>query len=409
MRTNLLLSLLSSVFLVLSSAALGADWPQWRGPNRDAKVTGFTAPATWPKELTKKWSVKVGEGVATPALVGDKLYVFARDGASEVIRCLDATSGNELWSKKYDEDAVRGPASQFPGPRSSPTVAEGKVVTLGVSGTLSCFDAATGDVVWQQKNAASHPQFFTSCSPIISSGVVIVQIGDEGRGGIAALDLATGNEKWKWTGDGTAYASPVLLTIGGMKAIVAETAGKVVALSAADGKLLWETPFPKPQRGYNAATPIIHGQTIVFAGAGRGTHAVKLEKQGENLAAQELWTSPDNSVQFNTPVIKDDLVFGISDADKLFCLSALDGKTAWTTNLEARGRLRGYGSVLDAGSVMIALNPAAQLTIFQPTDKEYKQLAGYKVSDNETFAYPVVSGNRIYIKDKDSVTLWTIE
>src|SRR5205807_7477600 len=106
------------------------DWPQWRGTNRDAKATGFNAPKVWPKELTQKWKVKVGNGVATPALVGDKLYVFTREGDTEVIRCLDTAMGKELWQDKYEAEAVRPPAASFPGPRSSPAVADGKVVTL---------------------------------------------------------------------------------------------------------------------------------------------------------------------------------------------------------------------------------------------------------------------------------------
>src|SRR6478736_4258551 len=80
-----------------TSTTYADDWPQWRGPNRDAKATGFTAPKTWPKELTKKWKVTVGKSNATPALVGDKLYVFSFDGTSEVLHCLDAASGNEIW------------------------------------------------------------------------------------------------------------------------------------------------------------------------------------------------------------------------------------------------------------------------------------------------------------------------
>ena len=101
--------------LLDGSGIFGQDWPQWRGPNRDAKATGFTAPQTWPKSLTKKWKVTVGNGVATPALVGDKLYVFARRGAEEVACCLDATTGKELWADKYAAKAASGPASDFPG------------------------------------------------------------------------------------------------------------------------------------------------------------------------------------------------------------------------------------------------------------------------------------------------------
>src|SRR5262249_14370752 len=124
------------VLLLAVGGICAQDWPQWRGPNRDAKATGFKAPENWPKELTQKWKVKVGSGVATPALVGDKLYVFSRDGENEVLRCLDAGNGNELWQEKYAEKFQAKADSGFPGPRASPAVANGKVVTLGVNGIL---------------------------------------------------------------------------------------------------------------------------------------------------------------------------------------------------------------------------------------------------------------------------------
>lgn len=141
--------------LLLLGNAQAQDWPQWRGPGRDNKVTGFTAPKTWPKELKQKWKVPVGQGVSSPVLVGDKLYVFARQGGDEVIRCLDAATGNEIWKDKYGAVAVKRPADRFPGPRSTPAVGDGKVCTLGVGGVVSCLDAATGSVLWPRTPAAN--------------------------------------------------------------------------------------------------------------------------------------------------------------------------------------------------------------------------------------------------------------
>jgi outer membrane protein assembly factor BamB len=132
------------VVLLGAGGVFAQDWPQWRGPNRDAKVTGFTAPQTWPKELKQKWKVTVGDGVASPALVGDKVYVFTREGGDEVVRCLNAADGKEVWQEKYPSAGWQSMDSGFLGPRSSPAVADGKVVTLGASGILTSFDAGTG-------------------------------------------------------------------------------------------------------------------------------------------------------------------------------------------------------------------------------------------------------------------------
>jgi outer membrane protein assembly factor BamB len=415
-----------------TSTSYADDWPQWRGPNRDAKATGFTAPKTWPKELTKKWKVTVGKSDATPALVGDKLYVFAFDGTNEVLRCLDATTGKETWQEKYETKGATAPAAgPHEGPRSSPAVADGKVVTLGVRGVLSCFDAASGKNLWRKDEFKGYwPQFYTSSSPIIVDGLCVAQLGgkENGRGNnkssIVAYELATGAEKWKWDSDATAYASPSVLTVDGTKVIVAETEQNLVAIGAADGKPLWKIPYaigmgggapPKGgggkggkggmTRGYNASTPITDGQTLIYSGSGRGTKAVKLEKKGDELAAKELWNNTENSVGFNTPIVKDGLVFGLTAQNSLFCIDK-DGKTAWTAPIKGRG---GYGSIVDAGSVLFVLTPIADLIAFEPSDKGYKDLATYKVADTDTYAYPVVSGNRIYVKDGDSVTLWTIE
>src|SRR5262245_22255976 len=400
--------------LLLCGSAFAA-WPQWRGPNRDAKGTDFKAPATWPAELTKKWSVVVGDGVATPALVGDKLYVFTREGANEVVRCLDAATGNETWKHAYEEKPVTGPAAQFPGPRSSPTVAGGKVVVLSVQGRLTCLDADTGKELWHKEGFGRPPRFSTSCSPLVVDNLCVVQLGGESAGAIVALDLATGDEKWKWDGDGTAYSSPILGNVAGSREIVARTSKNIVGLNVADGKLLWQTPFEEQGRGgYNSASPIVERDMLIDAGKGLGTRAANIERQGAALAAKEIWSSADTSVQYNTPVVKNGLVFGISDTNSLFCINAATGQTAWSVSLP-RPRVAGYGSVVDAGPVLLVLNPSSQLLVFEPSDKEAKQIASYKVSENETFAYPVVSGNRIYIKDvaketeKGAVTLWTID
>src|SRR6266568_2401571 len=106
-----------AAYAVLTGAvcALAQDWPQWRGPNRDNKVTGFTAPTTWPKELTKKWQVTVGIGESSPLLVGDKLYIFARLGDAEVTLCLNAANGKEIWKDKNEAETVKGPAANIGG------------------------------------------------------------------------------------------------------------------------------------------------------------------------------------------------------------------------------------------------------------------------------------------------------
>ena len=408
-NTNRIIVLSMGCLIVASAAcAFGQDWPQWRGANRDGKATGFVAPKTWPKELTQKWKVAVGSGDATPALVEGKLFIFSRQEGDEVTRCLDATTGKELWQDKYAVKAISGPdAGQHGGPRSSPAVANGKVLTLGVNGTVSCLDAATGKVLWRKDGFPdAWPRFHTASSPIITDNVCIVQLGKESDGGIVAYEVPTGNQKWKWTGEGPGYASPVLLTADGTKMIVTLTAKSIVGLNAADGKLLWQSDFAAQGMNYNAATPIVDGQTIIYCGAGRGTKAVKIEKQGDGFAAKELWSDKENAVQFNTPVLKNGALYGISSRNDFFCIDAKDGKTEWTA---PSGGRRGFGSVVDAGSVLMALTPASQLVVFEPSDKEYKQVTSIKVADSDSYAYPIVAGNRVFVKDQDSVTSWAID
>jgi len=399
--------LVSCVALMVASCVLAQDWPQWRGPNRDGKLSGFTAPQKWPAELTQKWKVTVGFGDATPALVGGRLYVFARQGEEEVTLCLNAANGKELWRDKYTAQAVTGAASRHPGPRSSPAVADGKVVTLGVGGVVSCLEATTGRLVWRKDPFPKIvPRFFASFSTIIVDGMAIAHLGGQGNGAIIGYDLATGNEKWRWADEGPDYGSPVLFTVDGTKQIATPTEKSIVGISVADGKLLWQFPFPPPGRAYNAATPIVGKQTIIITGAGRGTKALKIEKQGDAFAAKELWSNPELATQFNTSVLKEGLLFGLSDRSNLFCINAQTGQTAWA-DATAHGS-RGFGAIVDAGSCLVVLANDSELIIFKPDGKAYGEIRSYKVAGTPTYAHPVIAGNRVFIKDEEAVTMWTI-
>jgi outer membrane protein assembly factor BamB len=176
----------------------------------------------------------------------------------------------------------------------------------------------------------------------------------------------------------------------------------------------------------------VNGKTLVYAGSGRGATAVKIEKGTDGFVGKELWSNTEKSVQFNTPVLNNGLLFGLTLGNEFFCINSKNGQMAWTAPAapaaatatpptapppgggggrggRGMGGGGGFVSIVDAGPVLVALTPSSELIVFQPSDKAYTELARFKVADTQTRAHPVLSGNRVFIKDKDSVILWTIE
>jgi outer membrane protein assembly factor BamB len=400
---------LLSVFIlsisVLTSQA--QDWPQWRGINRDGKVTGFKAPQTWPQQLNQTWKVTVGLGDATPALLNNKLYVFTRQGENELLQCLDAATGKQLWqSAGYPAVAVTGPAASHPGPRSSVTIAEGKVVTLGIGGDIACFDGSSGKLLWRNedyKNAV--PQFFTGMSPLISSGICYAHLGGPKTGQFIAFDLSTGAVKWKVEGEAPAYGSPVLMTVDGSKQIVFQVQTKLVSLNPGDGKQLWEFATPVGTgRVQNATSPVADQNRIYFTGLNNGFNAIEIKKDGNSFVVNKLWSNPDLTTSYSTPLLKDGFLYGLSSQSRLFCINASSGQTAWLDNTA----LQNFGSIVDAGFVIVALTSNSNFVVLKPDGQKYSQVALLKLTETPIYAHPILSGNRIFIKDNESLTLFTV-
>ena len=177
-------------------------------------------------------------------------------------------------------------------------------------------------------------------------------------------------------------------------------------IAVSDGTELWRVPTP-PQRQYffNSATPIVDGSTVIYTGQGAGTKAISIEKGDGGFAAKKLWSNEKLGTGFNTPVLKDGFLFGLSDRGTFFCLDAKTGKTAWIDS----GKRDRFGAIVDAGEVLLALPANSQLIAFKPSGKKYAQLAAIKVSDSPTYAHPVVAGKRIFVKDRDALTMFAVE
>ncbi len=398
------------VILASATCAMAQDWPQWRGMNRDGKAAKFAAPKVWPKELTQVWKVTVGSVAgaadATPVLVGKRIYVFTRQGGDEVTLCLDAATGKEVWKTGYPAMTITGPARDHGGPRGTPAIANGKMVTLGVDGLVRCVDISDGKELWRNTEyQGSQPVFYTSMSPIIADKMAIFHLGGKDNGTIVAFDLATGAIKWKTPTDGPSYSSPVLMTVGKVKQLVFLTDKNLIGVAVADGKILWTLPAVTERRFYNSSTPIVDGQTVIYTGQGRGTRALTVAKQGDAFVTREVWDNPDLGCGYCSPVLRYGFIYGLSDKGSFFCMNAATGQTVW---VDTATRKESYGGIVDAGAVIFGLPSDSQLVVFRPIEKEYKEEARFKVSDAPTYASFIVSGNRIITKDAESVTLWTV-
>jgi outer membrane protein assembly factor BamB len=378
-------------------AAAPADWPQWRGPNRDGVVRGVAIPEKWPRVLTEEWSVPVGNGVASPVVVDGKVYVFTREKIDEAVHCLDLTSGKEIWRS----DPCPAPYKPGPGegtaentPRSTPAVAGGRVFTLGMTGVLSCLDAGTGKVHWRKDTKYG---YYGGCSPLVVDGLCIAQVGDGAKlGGLTAFDVRTGDVKWCCANGFSAMSgSPILVDMAGERQLVSFCSWNAAGVSVATGKQLWGAGPGGAGQPYT--TPLQYKDTVLWCDNQGPVRAVRLEKGAKGIQAKEVWQAKGVTLYYSTPVIAGDLVFGMSTRNQgcFFCLDASTGKTHWLSE----GGMGGHASLLSAGRVVLFLTDRGRLLVVNATTTAYQPIAEYRVSDTTTEAHPVLLGDRILIKD----------
>jgi len=391
------------------SALLGAqDWPQWRGPNRDGAIAAFKAPTSWPRALTRRWQVEVGTGYATPLVVGDRVYTFTRQGEEEVLRAMDAPTGKQLWRAAYPAAFSMNPATRQhgPGPKSTPTYADGRLFALGMTGSVLAFDARQGRVLWQVPAPGVQPMYHTAMSPVVDGNLVIVHVGGHDRGALTAFEVTTGKVAWQWTGDGPAYGSPILATLGGTRQVITFTQENLVGVHRDTGALLWRRPFTTPATT-TSQTPIVYRDMVIESGRDNGFTAFRPTLTGGTWTTPDVWRTKEVSVHMSDVVAVDGVIYGLSHLNRgqYFALDLETGKVLW----KGEPRRAEHAAMARAGRTIFSLEEDGELVVMRASRAGFEPVAQYEVATSATWAQPAISGGRIFVKDVSSLALWTLD
>jgi len=407
MKYTALIVAVAGLTAVLSAQNAALDWPQWRGPNRDGALASFTEPKAWPESLIRKWKIEVGTGYATPIVVGNRVYAFTRQGENEVMRALDAASGKVVWETSYPApfELNSAAARHGPGPKSTPTFDNGRLFTLGMSGIVTAFDATTGKQVWQKPAPAVQPIYHTAQSALVDRGLVILHVGGNNQGALTAFDAATGAVKWAWNGDGPGYGSAILAEFGGTRQVILFSQQNLIGVDAAAGQLLWRVAF-MARATTNSITPLVYGQTVIVSGQGKALTAYTISKRNDQWAAELAWENDQLQMSFSNPVLVRDAVFSLSplNSGQFFWADAKTGNTLW----RSAPRQAGNAAIVRAADYLFVLKDDGQLVVARSTPGGFEPLKTYTVADSATWAPPVISGNRVFVKDVSTLALWTL-
>jgi len=380
------------------------DYPQWRGRNRDGAASAFVEPTSWPDTLTRRWKIEVGEGYATPLVVANTVYVFTRRNGTEVMTALEAETGKERWHTSYPAPyAPATPAAAHGvGPKATPLFHNRRLYTLGVTGIVTAFDAATGKLAWQTPAAAEHPSYGTAVSPVGDANLVIVHPGNHGP--LTAFDANTGAVKWTGNDRG-AYASPIIVELGGIRQVVTMTQESVLGVSLSDGARLWEYPWMSRSTP-SAITPIVYNDTLIVSSQAMGVTALKPTRRADTWAVDVVWETKDVSLFLSNPVVVGDTLFGLSEKARgqFFALDANNGKLLWL----GPPRQASNTAIVKAGTLLLLLNDDAELIVARSSKSRFEPLKRYTVADSATWAQPTFSGSRVFVKDVASLSLWTL-
>lgn len=399
-RTLVIAALLTGAVAV-QAQRVSRDYVQWRGEQRDGSASAFVEPRPWPTALTRRWKVEVGEGYATPLVVGDVVYVFTRRGDEEGITALEASTGRERWRSDYPAPYTpsQPAAAHGAGPKATPLFHEGRLFTLGISGIVTAFDARSGKQLWQSAAPKEAPFYGAAVSPLAFRDLVIVHPGDYGP--LTAFDVRTGTVKWT-AGSGGFFASPILVSLERTPQVVSATQDFVVGVSL-DGRILWRFPFD----GRNGSTtPVLNHDTIIASSPDR-VIAFRPRLTDAAWSVETMWETKDVTTYLSTPVVVNDVLYGLSTKARgqFYAIDAKTGQVLWL----GPPREADNTALVKAGQLLFLLNDDAELIVARANRKAFDPIVRYTVADSATWAQPVISGNRIFIKDTTSLTLWVIE
>ncbi len=380
------------------------DYPQWRGKDRDGSASNFVEPSRWPEVLKRRWRVEVGEGYASPLVVGNLVYVFSRNEGREVLSALNVDTGTVIWQQGYPLSYTPSSptAAHGSGPKASPLYHDRKIITLGISGVVAAFNAQTGTLLWRSAEPGEAPFFSAASSPVGARSLAITHPGNYGP--LTAFEASTGKVAWTAGGDAF-FMSPTVVTLQGVPQVVSVTQAAVIGVAIEDGQVLWQFPWAGGRSG--GIMPISHAGNIIVSATTAGVIAITPRLRDGSWVVEKAWETSTIDMYISHPVLIDDTLFGFSRraSGQLFALDARDGRVLW----QGEPRFATNVAFAKAGDLLFLLKDDAELMIARANRSRFELVKSYHVADSATWAQPVVSGQRLFLKDVSTLTLWTFD
>lgn len=410
--------LVGSFLSVASGVTRSADWPQFRGPNRDGAWHESGLLQTFPADgLKVRWRQPAGWGWSSPVVAGGRVFLtdaeLAKPTARERVHCFDERSGEPLWTHAYDvtyPDWAFVPG-QGGGPTPTPVVEADRVYTVGANGHIHCLDARSGAVIWEQDLRKTYEVRDQQCrpSPLIEDNLLIVSAGAKPGACVLAFDKRTGTEIWTALDDAVSNSSPVVVEAGGARQLIVWTDDSVTSLNPADGATWWREPM-KTSNNDSIPTPVVQGNRLLISG-------VMFELDGTKPAATVLWPE-SRSVKrrllsnTSTPVLRGDRVYSARSSGELVCLEAATGSQVWQTNAvtEAGGGASIHITPVDDG--MFLFTDQGDLIRALLTPDGYREISRARLIEpttpfsgrNRAWAPPAFANGHVFARnDKELV------
>jgi len=372
------------------------EWPQFLGPRRNgiSVETGLAKSwtATGPKVL---WRIPLGDGYSSVAIAKGRVYTLFSKGDDELVICLDANSGKEIWRLRSDSTFKDTNGN---GPRSTPAIHGDVVYALGARGKLHALNAKNGKSLWSRDlkkefNSVGPSDGGYASSPLVEGDMLLIEAGGAGGNAFVAFNKKSGQVIWKAESDSAGFSSPVAYTINDQRQIIFFSGAGAVSVAPENGKTFWRLPW-KTSYNVNAALPLFVPPDKVFISSGYdvGATLLRLKNENGNMAFEEIWKNKSMQNIFPTSILQGNYLYGF-DRGTLKCMEINTAEEKW------KQRGFGVGSLIYADGHLLVLSDKGKLVLIEATPNEYKEKAGAEILEGRCISVPALAAGKLYLRN----------